>query len=424
MLIEFSATNFRSLRETQTLSMAASGYFKEMEERNTFDTGMKRLPRLLRSAAIYGPNASGKSNLILALSFVRFMILSSAKKIQEGEEFNITPFLLDHASKTKESEFELIFIEGDVRYQYGFALNKKRVLREWLIAYPEGRPQRWFDREYDSAAEQDNYEFGAKFLGGRLRQDWKNATRGNALFLSVAVQFNSEQLKPVFHWFQKRLRIIGSPIFLHPGYSLSVCETEEGKKRVVDFLNASDLSIADLGVDKKHISQDDLPEDVPNDMKEQIRKDKGKLEVIDLKFMHPNSETGELIPINVEDESQGTKNLFAFAGPWLDVLGNDKILFVDEIDSSLHPLVVHQLVRLLHRSGSKAQLVFTTHDTTILSQDIMRRDQVWFIEKDKSNASTLYPLSDFKVREHEALEKGYLRGRYGAIPIVKEFIGV
>ena len=111
MLIEFSATNFRSLRETQTLSMAASGYFKEMEERNTFDTGMKRLPRLLRSAAIYGPNASGKSNLILALSFVRFMILSSAKKIQEGEEFNITPFLLDHASKTKESEFELIFIE-------------------------------------------------------------------------------------------------------------------------------------------------------------------------------------------------------------------------------------------------------------------------------------------------------------------------
>ena len=422
MLIEFSVSNYRSFREKQTLSLASSKYFREHSEQNCFEPGIKGLPNLLRSAVIYGPNASGKSNLISSLHFARFMVLSSAKKIQEGDELEVVPFLLDQASKDKDTEFELIFLEGGVRYQYGFALNRARVCREWLIAYPEGRPQKWFERICHSESG-DKYEFGLKFQGGRLRQDWKSATRGNALFLSVAVQFNSEQLKPVFNWFQKRLRIIGSPIFLHPGYSLSVCETEEGKKRVVDFLNASDLSIADLGMDKKHISQDDLPVDVPNDMKEQIRKDKGKLEVIDLKFMHKNSETGELVPINVKDESQGTKNLFAFAGPWLDVLGNDKILFVDEIDSSLHPLIVHQLVRLLHRSGSKAQLVFTTHDTTILSQDIMRRDQVWFIEKDKSNASTLYPLSDFKVREHEALEKGYLRGRYGAIPIVKEFIG-
>ena len=422
MLIEFSVTNFRSIRETQTLSMAASRYFKDIEEQNSFDTGIKGLPRLLRSAAIYGPNASGKSNLILALSFMRFMVLSSAKKIQEGEDLNITPFLLDQTSKTKESEFEVIFVEGTVRYQYGFALNKARVLREWLVAYPEGRPQRWFDREYDVANNQDTYEFGPKFLGGRLRQDWKNATRSNALFLSVAVQFNSEQLKPVFHWFQKRLSVITQHNLLDPGYTASLCETDEGKEKVAVFLNSADLSIADIRIDKKKFSSEDLPKDMPAELKELYRKEMDGKDLVNIKFMHKDIETGELVPFGPDKESDGTKNLFAFAGPWLDVIGSDKVLFVDEIDSSLHPLVVHQLVRLLHRSGSKAQLVFTTHDTTILSQDILRRDQVWFIEKDKSHASKLYPLSDFKVREKEAIERGYLRGRYGAVPLVSDFI--
>src|SRR3990172_11718807 len=149
MLIEFSLTNIRSFRETQTLSLAASKYFKELEEENCFDTEIDGLPKLLRSVAIYGPNASGKSNLLSSLNLMQFLVLSSAKKIQEGEELNVVPFMLDQSSKTKGSEVEVIFIEGGVRYQYGFALNNLRVLREWLIAYPEGRPQRWFDRIFE-----------------------------------------------------------------------------------------------------------------------------------------------------------------------------------------------------------------------------------------------------------------------------------
>lgn len=424
MLIEFNVTNYRSLRDTQTLSMAASTYFKEMEEQNSFDTSIKGLPKLLRSVVIYGPNASGKSNLIASLKFMHFMVLSSAKEIQEGEELGFAPFMLDNLSKDKATECEVIFIEGTVRYQYGFALNRTRIIREWLIAYPEGRPQRWFDREYNATSNEDTYEFGSKFLGGRLRQEWKKATRDNALFLSVAVQLNCEQLKPVFHWFQKRLRIISSSshIYLDPGYTASVCETEEGKKSVLNFLNTADLSIADIHIEKKKFSSDDLPNDMPAELKEYIRKEMEGKDLPRIKFLHKNTETGEEVPFGAGAESDGTKNLFSFAGPWLDVIGSDKVLFVDEIDSSLHPLIVHQLVRLLHRSGSKAQLVFTTHDTTILSQDIMRRDQVWFIEKDKSNASKLYPLSDFKVRQKESLESGYLRGRYGAIPFIKEFL--
>lgn len=416
MLIEFNATNFRSLRETQTLSLAASKYFQEMKEQNSFETGIKGLPRLLRSAVIYGPNASGKSNFLSSLAFMRYMVLSSAVKIQEGQELEAAPFLLDHDSKDKESEFEIIFIEEGVRYQYGFALNKNRVLREWLIAYPEGRPQRWFDREFDPKTGEYAYEFSSKFLGGRLRQDWKKATRDNALFFSVAVQFNSEQLKPVFRWFHERLQIVKH---LNVGLkTFSTCETELGKKKVASFLNAIDLGIADIQIDKKQLLPDDLAREIPIELRAQLLK-----EIWEVKFLHKNIETGDLVPFGLPDESDGTKNLFAFAGPWLDVMENDMILLVDEIDTSLHPLVVHQLVRMLNGHKGKSQFVFTTHDTTLLSQDIMRRDQIWFIEKDKSNASKLYSLSDFKVREKEALERGYLKGRYGAIPFIRESAG-
>lgn len=423
MLIEFSLTNIRSFRETQTLNLACSTYFKELEE-NCFDTKIAGLPKLLRSVAIYGPNASGKSNLLYSLHLMQLLVLSSAKKIQEGEELEVVPFLLDQSSQAKGSEVEVIIIEGGVRYQYGFTFNKLRILREWLIAYPEGRPQRWFNRIFEENSAEDVYEFGPKFLGGRLRQEWRRATRSNALFLSVAVQFNSEQLRPVFNWFQKRLHIIPPHGYLGSGFTSKTCETLEGKKKVVDFLSAADLSIADIRIDKKKFSPEELPKDMPPEFKELLRKTMEGKDLTDVKLMHRNIETGELVAFGLDEESDGTKNLFSFAGPWLDVIDTDSVLFVDEIDSSLHPVVVHQLVRLLHKSRGKAQIVFTTHDTTILSQNIMRRDQLWFIEKDKSNASMLYPLSDFKVREHEALEKGYLRGRYGAIPVIKELIGV
>jgi uncharacterized protein len=426
MIIEFKVKNFNSIREEQALSLVASKYYREMEKQNCFDPGGISMLKLVRSAVIYGPNASGKSNLLSAVSFMQYMVLSSAKDVQAGEVLSVTPFLLDRSSKNNESEFEIHFIEGGVRYQYGFALNKIRVLREWLIAYPERRPQRWFDREYKPASKKDLYEFGPKFAGGRLRQDWRNATRSNALFLSVAVQFNSEQLKPVFDWFRNRLRVL-PPHFtraLDPGYTAKACLNETTKQKVLGFLNTADLGVADIGITKKKFSPEDLPHDMPADLRKHFMKELEGKEGFEVKFLHKNLDTGEMVSLDPGDESEGTKNLFSFAGPWLDVLTGDKVLFVDEIDTSLHPLVVHQLVRLLHRSEGKAQLVFTTHDTTLLSQEIMRRDQVWFIEKDKANASKLFPLSDFKVRDKEALERGYLRGRYGAIPFIQEMVKI
>ena len=180
------------------------------------------------------------------------------------------------------------------------------------------------------------------------------------------------------------------------------------------------MGISDIVLEKHKFSMDEIPPELPLEIKEQIKKEYEGKEMVDVKFVHKGNEPGDFVAFDPFEESHGTRNLFSFAGPWLDVIENDRVLVVDELDTSLHPLIVHHLTRLLHQDGSKrAQVIFTTHDTTILSQDIMRRDQVWFVEKTQDLATKLYSFSDFNVRGKEAWEKGYLRGRFGAIPFIR-----
>ena len=225
MLIEFSVTNFKSIQTTQTLSLAASPV-SELREQNSFAIPEQGVPRLLRSAAIYGPNASGKSNLMEAIVFMKSFVRESSKEGQEGEPIEVRPFLFNIASRAEPSEFEVLFLQEGVRYQYGFAVNSTQVTHEWLIAYPEGRPQRWFEREFDAVAGKESWYFGSKFKGHKTVL--QETTRGNALFLSTAVQLNNEQLKPVYNWFQQKLRAIGVD-GLMPTYTASLCKTEEGR---------------------------------------------------------------------------------------------------------------------------------------------------------------------------------------------------
>lgn len=423
MLIQFSVENYRSILDRQTLSLAASGYFKEHLDRNTFpaDTD-EEIPNLLRSAVIYGPNASGKSTLVNALGFMRRMVVNSAKESQAGEEIEVTPFKLTPASRNGDSEFEITLIEEGIRYQYGFRCNRTRITEEWLFAYPEGRSQRWFHRAYNPDSGKDEYRpFASSFQGGRKRDDWKAQTRPNALFLSTALQLNNEQLKPVLAWFQKRLKVVNPFLGLFGrNYTVRQCKDVDRKRSILEFLNSADIGIADIRVESQPFKRETLPKDMPAHMQEEISREMTGKELTDVKFLHEDSETHELIEFDEEDESDGTRALFGFAGPWLDVMENERILVVDEIDTSLHPLIVHQLVKLFHRHGCKAQLIFTTHDTTLLSQKILRRDQVWFTEKDDRQSARLYPLSDFSPRENEAIEKGYLNGRYGGIPFLKD----
>ena len=420
MLIEFSVTNYRSFLPTQSLTLTANTA-TELQEENSFVSPVSNLPRLLRSAVVYGPNAAGKSNLIQAIAFMKKFVLSSAKESQEGETIDATPFLFNRQSSRGPSEFEVLFIQDGIRYQYGFAVNSERVTGEWLFAYPESRAQKWFERNYDSETQKDIWYFGPKFTG--LRKVWQEATRSNALFLSTAIQLNNEQLKPVFNWFDRKLRVITQGENISPGFSTDECEKEEKKTKILKFVNAADPSIADIFLEKKEFPMEDLPADMPQSIKEEIAKDlKGK-RLTEMFFKHPSSDTGEDVLLDFDEESAGTRKLFALAGPWLDVLENGFVLFVDELDTSLHPLLVRFLLNLLHNleaNQHNAQLVFTTHDTTVLDQSLMRRDQVWFVEKDAENATCLYPLSDYKPRKGEALQKGYLYGRYGALPFPGE----
>lgn len=422
MLIEFKVTNFRSIKETQTLSMVAGNALKEDKELvvNTFDSGIANLPPLVHSSVIYGPNASGKSNLIAAIAFMERMVRESAREAQVGEPIDVSPFRLDAASRNQDTEFEIHFITEGVRYQYGFSLNVQRIAGEWLIAYPKGVAQKWFERQYDSVNNKYAYKFSDLFDEGKLRQERANYTIENNLYLSVAVQKNSQKLLPVFTWFQKKLHYILSMNHLGDGGTSKLCQDVEGKNQVLAFMNAAGIGVKDFSTEKKLFTLDDLPDDFPDELKQKVLKDMEGHVSFETKFLYQENEGKNLIPFDLDDESDGTKALFSFAARWLKMIKNDEILFVDEIDTSLHPLLVHHLIRLLHTSNSKAQLVFTTHDTTLLSQRIMRRDQVWFVERDQQQSTQLYSLADFSPRKGEALEKGYLNGRYGAIPFLSK----
>jgi hypothetical protein len=328
---------------------------------------------------------------------------------------NVSAFALAGDTKEEPSEFEIYFIQDGIRYQFGFAVNRTRVTREWLYTYPKGRVKTLYERTFNPKTDENELHYpsltGPKDL-------WKKSTRKNALFLSTAIHWNSEQLKPVFNWFQNKLAVILPGGEINPRFSINQCSSDEGKQNIMEFMNAADISIAGIELQKVVLTHDLLPQDMPQTIKEQIVKDGLSL----VRFQH-KSDTGELLSLDLAEESDGTQKLFSYAGPLLDVLEKGRILVVDELDTSLHPLMVRFLISLFHNPSvnkHKAQLVFTTHDTSVLDPELYRRDQIWFIEKGKDQSSRVYPLSDFSPRKGEALEKNYLNGRYGALPFIGE----
>lgn len=420
MFIEFTVTNYRSILSPQKLSMVASNYEKDALGQNKFQPTQDESFSLLRSVVLYGANASGKSTFIQALQFVKNQVINSQKESQAGEAIEVLPFKLTKKSILEDSEFELVFIEQGVRYQYGFCCNANRFTEEWLIAYPNGRAQKWFHRVYDSNNSIDTYKFSSTFLGGRQRQITATQTRSNALYLSTAVQFNNAQLMPVFNWFKNKLRVVSSSHLLSDSYTKRMCEDEEEKLKIIQFMNSADLNIADIQLKKEVFSTQLLPKILSEEIKNQVSHELSGKELTTLRYIHQLTDEAGTIEFEENEESDGTRTLFTLAGPWLDVIKNERVLVVDELDSSLHPLLVHYLIKTLHMSKSHAQLIFTTHDSTLLSQKLLRRDQVWFTEKDEKNSTKLFPLSDFSPRENEAIEKGYLVGRYGGIPFLKD----
>lgn len=431
MLIEFSVSNFRSILTRQTLSMTASPDAAH-RQRNVSPGGDKDL-RFLRSAVIYGPNAAGKSNLMRAVETLRRLVQHSAIGFQEGQALPVTPFLFSTVPSTQPSEFEIIFIADDgVRYHYCCVASAERVFKEWLVAYPLNRAQRWFEREYDSATRTQRWWFGPNFNAERAeRKVWQEFTRDNSLFLSTAIQLNNAQLRPAFNWITQNLIVLVPGVDLNPFLSLNLLREDSGREQIMRFMRA-----ADIGIDRMELLEEDLPPPPtgvlpPGAMR--IHFEIGPQPAaspatgIQKRFRvlawHKRADSQEDVPLDIRDESDGTQKLFEFTGGWLHALNNGATLLVDELDRSLHPHMTRFLVGLFNSRGNmkNAQLVLTTHDTTLLDSDLLRRDQIWFVEKDDDQSTHLYSLLEYSPRKDEALERGYLKGRYGAIPFIGDF---
>ena len=419
MLIEFTVQNFLSFREPAHFSLV-KGSSSELEDTNVIVHDTLGTPSLLRSAAVYGPNAAGKSNLIKAMQVMKQMVVKSASETQAGEPLSVTPFLLDEDSAKHPCEFEMHFISEGVRYQYGFAATQKRIIEEWLLAYPKGRPQRWIDRRFDSKSQ--TYVWGTMDKLAGQKRLWQEATRPNALFLSTAIQLNNQQLQPVFKWFSEIFRVVGFGHW-HPGFSIKMCEQEDTRKDVISFLRAADIDIDDVKLEEKKFDIHTLPDGLPDSVKNQLVKEFKDNSIVNVKTAHILS-SGKTVFFDLDDESDGTQKIFALSGPWKDTLEHGCVLVVDELHDNLHPVIVLFLVSLFHDPETNprdAQLIFATHDTSILDQDVFRRDQVWFCEKDESHSTVLFPLTDFRPRKKvENLERRYLSGRYGALPYVRK----
>jgi AAA15 family ATPase/GTPase len=416
MLIEFQVSNFRSFRDRQTFSMVAGSY-PEHRETNTFDPKLPGFGRLVRSAAVYGANAAGKSNLLFALQFLQQLVLTSAaSEPLTSPPYN--PFKLRKANRSEPSEFQVSFVQNEIRYEYGVSLDGSQIRDEWLMEYVNPRGRAIFERAYDEKKGRYNWKFSS-FLKGR-RTYWSEATPANTLFLSRAVQLNSEQLLPVYEWFQKRLVIIAGISTLNPVLTIQLLNNPEGKARLLPFLREADLGITGIDVNREPMSSG--PRVIVGSPYIEQAPGSATPSLLRITLSHATG-SKEKVGLDISEESAGTQALFRSAGAWLNVFSNGEVLLLDEIDTSLHPLLARFLIARFHSSVSNArnaQLIFTTHNTYFLDQELFRRDQIWFVDKGADGASKVYPLTDFKPRNDEVLDRWYLRGRYGALPVLGE----
>jgi predicted ATPase len=433
MLVEFSVTNFRSILSQQTLTLTANR--KDEHLRRNVTDARSDLDCVLKSAVIYGPNAAGKSNLLRALQTLQQLIVGSAVASQQGQPLPVAPFRLNKASAEQPSEFSIVFVaDDDTHYEYFCALTTQRVEKEWLVAYPKDRRQRWFEREYKRDSETYDWWFGPHFKGEKTEQRvWQEFTRPNSLFFSTAIQLNNEQLKPAFNWIAQSLIVLTNQTNFNPFLTLELLRKNDGAQQLTEYLSAADLGISRVEMLEEDYRGEPIQSSGPgaiiqfgpinpglaNPVPGSPAPSAKRIRVL---TWHKPNDASEDVSFELYDESDGTRKLFEFAGGWIRALSSGATLFVDELDRSLHPYITRFLVELFHgsKNNKNAQLVFTTHDTTLLDSDLLRRDQVWFIEKKPDQTSHLYPLLDYQPRKDEALERGYMKGRYRAVPLVRE----
>ncbi len=424
MLIQFSIRNFKTFKEKTVLNMVASNYDKTTRENENVTQQNDFNLRLLKSSIIFGANASGKSKLIDGLIFMKQFVIRSSKDSQKGDPIEVEPFRLQTDSEKDSSEFEVIFLYKNEMFRYGFEVNNEKVLSEWLYHRPKTKEIEIFYREKQKF-EIHNRNFSK---GGFLVKE--DVIRDNELMLSKAAQFNDKISGNVLEWFKGFKTISGLNESGYQGFTMSRTKDPKHKAKILELLKVADLDIQDISLEILDVSK--LPKGMPQEIKDMISKkvkDDGAEFISDVLTSHKKYNENKMYVGDIEfsldqEESSGTKKFFALTGPVLDSLENGYVLVVDELDSKLHPNLVCKLVSMFNsidHNPNNAQLIFNTHDTNLLNSGLFRRDQIWFIEKDRIGVSKLFSLADFAVRKNEKFEENYIAGKYGAIPYLNAF---
>jgi len=409
------------------LSLIASNYDKDTREvENVFENKTFNY-RLLKSAVIYGANASGKSKLLEAIAFMRHFAINSSKESQKGESIDVEPFRLSNETENEPSEFEIIFLFKGELFRYGFEATKEKIVSEWLYHKPKTKEIELFYRDENSFdTHERNFSKGTTVVKEGLVRD-------NALLVSVAAQFNEKTAITVIDWFKRLKFLSGLEEMGYQGFTVGKTKVPAHKIKILELLKAADLGIQDIKLQKLDI--DRLPKGMPKEMRDEIireMKEENAEFIADVLTTHKKYDLNKQAVDNVsfsldDDESSGTRKFFALTGPILDVIENGYTLVVDELDSKLHPNLVCKIVSLFNSkelNTKNAQLIFNTHDTNLLSSGLFRRDQIWFTNKDKYGEAKLYSLANFKsdeVKKNEPFENNYIRGKYGAIPYLGFF---
>ncbi|MBX2928874.1 MAG: AAA family ATPase [Saprospiraceae bacterium] len=418
MILEFTVGNFLSFRDPVTLSMETSTISDFPE--NTFSAARYTL---LKSAVIYGANASGKSNLINAISTMRNAVKNSGK-MSSADVFPVTPYLLDTVTAEKPCFFEILFVLDGLRYRYGFEVSAEKVHAEWLYQAKASAEKPLFIRDGEAI------EVSGKFPEGK---NLERKTRANALFLSVCDQFNGEIAQKIVEWFTRCNTISGLDHQFFRSLSFRLL-SGANKQTALDFLDKLDLGFHEVQLDEEDFSPELLPEDIPLSARLRLSADLAGKKMLRFNTLHdvydPAGKKVLKRVFNLDtQESSGTNKVFDLLGPIFDTLMTGKVLWVDELDAKMHPLLTRGLVSLFNSvetNPHNAQLIFATHDTNLLTYGNFRRDQIYFVEKDERGASHLYSLIEYKdegktVRSDRSFEKDYMQGRYGAIPYLGDF---
>jgi len=418
MIINFNFKNYRSFRDSHSFSMEAAS-IRELKE----SIQVRRGYNILSVAVFYGANSSGKSNALRAFQTMRSLVLQSVK-LNPGDKLHYEPFELDENSANCPTMFEVQFIQDNVVYRYGFEYDSRMIYKEWLFEKLEGQ------REYNlfARAESDFDISDKRFPEGKGKE---SSTETNRLFISLVAQLKGDKSKAILNWFNNCSYLAGLNSYGYEGFTTEMLKNhEDGYRWAMEFFNHLQLGFNDIKISEKKLTDySEIWNRQQSEAKDRY-KDETVVETVTLHNIYDDAGnvTGQKSFLKDVQESEGTKKIIEMSGPIFDTLSNGKVLLVDELEAKLHPLLTISIVKLFINKDTNpkgAQLIFTTHDTHLLNLNILRRDMIWFTEKDNKESTDIYSLVEFKdkngtkVRNDRSIEKDYINGRYGAIPFMK-----